>query len=610
MLTFLPAANVLKGMGQEAAFLVCDPYYQQQAGLSLSEKDIPYHELASSSVVSDWCSLSEEEQRPLLVDAHLLIAEQLLKLRPDTLVVGNDVGKLEQITLRAAERFGIRTVRIQDGIQTLTTPERRERTGIEPTMFPPIPFEGGCDALCVWTKKLADELLAKGIGGDVALTGSLRHDELVSWPGYTPHEKPYRALVAAQAFSKFGDMWPSQEVALYERIVSQLLSRGDTEVILRPHPESQMIAAYERIAARFPDRVTLDTSEDVLQVLKQVDLLVTVSSTVSAESAAMGIPTARLLHLRTVLPAGDFDKPDRQFEEVLRSAGFPNKVAFGLNKPLESFGERLLGSVDGRAKQRTVEACLRVHSAHDSDAPSAPVSVLTTSDGGDPVPTLRSILRNTGVEIELVLVDRSPHPGISEKLASLFEEANTTLLHLPQASAAEALKHGLAKCNNERVFRVECGTVLFPGFLSSAAKVLTEQPKCTIASSWFFGRNSLESFEGLVAVPEDLTLALMTQFGSYMMLSYAYGFRQKEVEKIGGFQSGETPDIDLISRLLSGSRESGEIGIVPSGLFLNPIAPEVPDWDSFQFHWDRFYSKWQGPRVYTSPHEVLERLLP
>ncbi|MCB0354290.1 MAG: hypothetical protein KDD64_12220, partial [Bdellovibrionales bacterium] len=442
-----------------STFLTCDNHYHQRAGETLVAAQKTPVALSTRAEVTDWPAMSRAERVPHLESARENLFRLFSSLKTDVVVVFFDRGDLEQLTLRAAERFGIRTVCIQDGLLGLSRAQWENSESPTPKIYPASPGEGGADQFLIWGENFKRDLESVGICSQVEVVGSLRHDRLAQIANFRVKGPPYVIVLSGQPFSTFGFMFTSQEIALYERVARQLLARPDTKVIFRPHPESDLKDFYYKLPATFGDRLSVDIDSDLFDLLSQADGLVTVSSTVAVESAALGIPTARLPHLIGVVQRDTFLLENGKFEAKINAKDFPASLTFGIDgEDLQSYGGKYLGTLDGRSLERTCSSILGQSKSKDPVGYQASVTALIESVGDDPTATIHSLLRQRISELNVVVYDRSPNQSLVQRLPKLFSDPRVTVKPAPGQRSGPALNAGLEGSTSEYILRIYPGT--------------------------------------------------------------------------------------------------------------------------------------------------------
>lgn len=396
-------------------------------------------------------------------------------------------------------------------------------------------------------------------------------------------------------------MFTSQEIALYERVARQLLARPDTKVIFRPHPESDLKDFYYKLPATFGDRLSVDIDSDLFDLLSQADGLVTVSSTVAVESAALGIPTARLPHLIGVVQRDTFLLENGKFEAKINAKDFPASLTFGIDgEDLQSYGGKYLGTLDGRSLERTCSSILGQSKSKDPVGYQASVTALIESVGDDPTATIHSLLRQRISELNVVVYDRSPNQSLVQRLPKLFSDPRVTVKPAPGQRSGPALNAGLEGSTSEYILRIYPGTVLLPNALP---RLLKKTDEFSLCSSWYLGRNADGCFEGIVVTPPTLTVDLFRVYTSYQFLAQCYTVRRELLSSLLGFPDGDNPDAAIFESFLSKGKP---LVVENSPLFLNVPAYRSEADHLFETNWDRYYQWIESAQYPSEPREASE----
>ncbi|MCI5065582.1 hypothetical protein MRY87_07655 [bacterium] len=524
--------RVLERFGMSSEFVSIAHLYGQRASATLREKGDPFTEPPVAHPLEDWCERSYEERAPIYEEVQQWARAYLSDPRIHVLFVGNDVNSIEQIFLRTAERYGIRTVRFQDGIQNLRK-NRRERDLRQPSLMPLIPCEGGAERYLLWSEHLRGEFEEAHLPGTVSVTGSMKHDDLQCLSRYIERRSPgqIRVGVAGQPFFRYGDMWAVQELSLYEHIVNLLLIRDEISVIFRPHPESAGRESYEALFAVYGGRVVLDKSPSLAAFLEEIDALFTVTSSVSADACAVGIPAYTLPYLRSPRTHEEVRQQDHTVRSAVQDEGFPFSSHQLSSAQPEKYAEKFVGIVDGGARERTA-ACLSEELASGKEVRS--LSVVIGTEGADPVASLQTVLRALphadGSGCECVVLERSPSGGMLTELLEKqgwFQEFSSLRFHRSQeGSLLGGLRELLPTLCGRDVLYLEAGTHLLPGAPVQLQHLFHggegDEDAYGAVSSWFLGRTSTEVAEGVVEIPPFLSLAELESFQSFGMTSYCF----------------------------------------------------------------------------------------
>ena len=560
----LPVARCIEAHGNEVHFLSFDTYYANSARHALEKENIPWTELPSSHCKGQWYSYEwgGEAQTIATFEAVRELESFFSAYQPSCAVFGCDLGQLETLTIRAAERHGARTVLVQDGVlSTNTMPEETLSEWLQVG-------DGGCELLCVWGSGWVGHAKARGIGGEISVTGNPRYDYIAHTESPTNNEHNKTILVATGCKAKYNLRDPKEEVLIYERLLKQLLSQTTAQIILKLHPQQIPLEDYYALGERLGNRVEVIHLESFSAVLcrRKIDLMVTIGSTVAIECAAMGIPIALLSYIDS-----DFvDTLYRDVPFVYREeerflsylGGFPDSFRQSPDRT-KTFVENYAGRVDGKAYERVSDEILR--HANKQVAPKS-ISSLVVFDGteADPVGTVRSILRGTGQVGEIIVADVSTDGTRGESLTQCITDRRFQLIHLPGESYGNALNRLLSTATGEVIACLEGNCTALPGWGESFYESLQESPKRKVSLSWYGARNSNSFIEEKRALPERVTVEWLAH-NPASRLSYAY--RRDDGLRVGGYREGVVSDLDLITRLT----RDGSIYVIQSPLYLTPL---------------------------------------
>ncbi|MCB0322612.1 MAG: glycosyltransferase [Bdellovibrionales bacterium] len=564
-----PVARELALLGREVRFLSFDQFYNQGATAEIVAEGFSYLELPSRFCKGRYYS-HPLDRSSFVIEAAAAIEQFFKQYRPVAVVLGHDIELLEQLLIRAAERNGVRTARIQDGIQA-PVPHAAEEVSHRR-----LPFEGGCEMNLVWTTALAENLRERGIAGEIVVCGNPRIDRLAKIKRTRQTTAPYRVLLAAQCWARHLTMSFAQELALYERLIRKFLTRDDVEVILKLHPTQQYPEVYQTLPDAFGPRLTVVTEGDSLELMSEVDLVAAVTSTVTVEAALLNLPVMRLYYV--LEHDGErFLEQDRLFDQALHSTHFPRQTNFGIGTK-ESFLDTFGSPLDGRCARRAAEAIDRL--ANRSQQlyhlePRPKVSVLLLYREGDVVAAVRSVLRETDVTLEVVVVDTSQNGLVSRRLADAVSDRRVRVLPLPGATTAQAFNLGAGECRGEVIARLAENCIALPGWSAALYRQLTKNPVAEVALSWFRVRDKGGlTFQTHQIAPNQKPKALLEAENAVLALQ-AYAFRRKQIEQLPEHEAN--PDPLFLVRRIKNLDDGLRITIVPAPLFLSAFDSALYD---------------------------------
>lgn len=561
-------AERLQQDGKQVLFVSSDRYYNQNAGLVLKTFSFPWVELSCHTSIPNWWSIDEATKVPLIQEASAAIAELLVQHQPACLILGNSQGELEQTAVRTAERLNIPTVQFQDGVMD-AKPLPWDAQGIHAAGV----YDGGCELYSVWSDTVRDQFRAHGLSGRVITAGNPRYDRLATWPGYTRKGAPYTVIITGQCYAKYGTMWPSAELGLYEHIINMLLTRPDLEIIFKPHPQSNVCESYKEFPKRFGNRVKIVEHGDIIEQLKSVDLLVTIASTTAVESTLMDVPTALMWYLQHDDPKHVLEG-DKKFLADLHDQKFPHSFR-NWDRDMSEWAGRFARKPDGQSTKRMLAALYDLVATREKqNAVSAQpeVSVLVDLKEDDYLSTVRSVLRQAS-SLEVIAVDRSASGKPSKDLSALISDSRLKVVHKPGVKHGPALNEALAMCRGEFVLRLHGHCVAMPGWCERLVKTLRGNTGAAVVLSYLGYRNPLGLIQTLFSLPPNISVEalLKDERAAYFLL--AYGFRRSA---IGNLQLPVEDEIQydgqLVQLLAQNLNDQKRVVVEPAVLFLSPFA--------------------------------------
>lgn len=185
---------------------------------------------------------------------------------------------------------------------------------------------------------------------------------------------------------------------------------------------------------------------------------------------------------------------------------------------------------------------------------------------------VRSALAQTGVSLEVVVVDDGSSDGTAEVLATLSDDPRLKVIHLPQnVGLAGALNRGLAEASGELIARLDADDLALPGRLAAQAALFADDPSVVLSACAY--RRALPSGEVLRSSTPPLThgaLAMAAWSGNRLCHS-AVMFRRSTALELGGYRGAWYPveDFDLWLRMLGAGRFRGT-AFVGTHYLVNP----------------------------------------
>ena len=567
---FMPVAESLAVCGYRINFLSFDHYYAQNAESALRKTQFSVTSLPSSKEIKDWWSYELEQTRPFIEEARLHIDALFFETRPSVLIVGNDWGPIEQTCIRTAEQYGTQTIFLQDGMHQAFPLDPQDR------IHSPRLSDGGCDLSLVWTAETIEQLAARGIYGDLRVTGNPRYDRLFNLVR-KKSENGYTVLLATQCFARYGQTTPAQEVSMYERILRQLLERKDVRVLIKLHPQTNIEQSYHKLAEGFGERVAIVENEDSLETLEQVDAVVAISSTVYLEALSAGIPSRPLPHF-LVPDVEYFETQESIYLSELRSDRFPESFRDSykrLSVPEAQFRE----NVDGRATERVVAAISSVINAPTISLATEPkVSVVSVITNVRSTLNLRTLLRKSNFPFELICVDTSQDGEPNKFLSREVRDSRLKVVSAPLATHAQACVLGLTNCRAEIVLRFSLNCISRPGAIENFYNELASNPNATVAFSAYGWRNSFGFMEQLHTAPRNATISQLFQDPAWPILESAYALRCKPQDLAPRLaQINDDFDRQLIAGVVGNLTDPAKVTISSKILYLSPyISNQTP----------------------------------
>jgi hypothetical protein len=279
------------------------------------------------------------------------IDQVLTQLRPRVVVVSNDRYWLGQAIVRVAQRHGIPTLAVQDGIE-----------GAHPGWF-----WASADVIAASGAIYPEYLTAHGVSPSrIHVVGQPRYDSFVRAvqsgdPEQQKRDARTRLGLDPDTFCVLFAAQPNQAPAYATQVVSSLVAVPGVQVVVRPHPSSDP-RPYERLVTDFANpRVTLQQSPDTFVVLTACDVVVLQHSTVALEAAILDrlVVTANFSGVPDVVPFVDLGvatparTPRELTETVARLAGLTATEHATIHANARRALERLIGPQDGQAGLRT-----------------------------------------------------------------------------------------------------------------------------------------------------------------------------------------------------------------------------------------------------------------
>lgn len=250
------------------------PYDESVAYIGLSYKD-----LEDCYGVDEAIRLYEEKGRQAFYP--VLLMEKFLKDEKPDLVVATNSPRAEKAIIDAARKTGIPSICIVDlfALQEVQWIGKR----------------GYADKVCVLSEYVKDTLVSAGRTKDeVIVTGNPVFDRLAGLRAEVKMHQRQRAnptiLWASQPepeIHPFTDRYGDSELPrkIDASLLKMMEKHPEWSLIIRPHPSEIVDFGV------LPRNVRLSPkSEDLYSLLKDIDLVITMTSTVGLEAALLGLP--------------------------------------------------------------------------------------------------------------------------------------------------------------------------------------------------------------------------------------------------------------------------------------------------------------------------------
>lgn len=523
----VPLARLFAQRGHKVSFLSLDSFFGEGATDVLAGEDFEVFELEAGLNPGGY--FSDVVYRALFnLEAAQSVEHFFSTHSPDAVVLAHDQPSLETLIIRAAQRGGAVVVRVQHGVQDVGV------FTVSGGSSPFVPGDSGLDLDCVWGERLAQSLRLRQNARRVRITGNPRFDRLRDWPGWQKRPGHCRVLLAAQNFAKHGRVSQDDEVDIYRTIIECLLKRSDLEVWLRLHPAQTQLERYQELAAKHPGRVSFKNEGDSLEILREVDALVTISSTISVESVVMGIPTYSLDYFIGGAPISVIRKHQAFLETVLQP-NFPQPGVFGF-EDIEKLKRELSREIDGRSATRVctaVEEEIALHRVSASQETRDVLgSVVIELDHGDGLDAVRSVLCGSEIPYEVIVIDRSVRGVFLERMSSAFCDRRLRIFHRPGADALEAFAFGVEQSRGEIVIRLHADCVAHPGWVEAHIERLLKKKSALLSLSHVCERDETGIAHQNLCLPEPFSKETFLRHEQVKTLANNFAFRKKDASTL------------------------------------------------------------------------------
>lgn len=198
------------------------------------------------------------------------------------------------------------------------------------------------------------------------------------------------------------------------------------------------------------------------------------------------------------------------------------------------------------------------------------VSVVTAVYNGDRwlARSLRSVLRQEGVDLEMVVVDDGSTDGTSQILAGLAaEDARVRVVRQENSGLTLALARGCAEARGDLIARHDADDISLPGRFRRQAELLGAEPLLSLVSCWSLvlgpGDEVLQEYR---RSPEMARPTALLSHDDEGPLGHGSAmFRRGQYETAGGYRAQfyYAQDVDLWYRLA----DVGKVAFVPEFLY-------------------------------------------
>jgi glycosyltransferase involved in cell wall biosynthesis len=207
--------------------------------------------------------------------------------------------------------------------------------------------------------------------------------------------------------------------------------------------------------------------------------------------------------------------------------------------------------------------------------------VMSVQDAGEYLEaTMRSVLAQEGVDLELIVVDDGSTDGSGDLLRGFAaRDPRVRLLSQERLGLTEALILGCSRARGPYVARQDAADLSLPGRLAGQKRALDADPELAFVSCWTEYRGPRMEYlyttrdSGRARAPADIVVEesgrvtltdLPTHHGSVM-------FRRDAYERVGGYRREFylAQDHDLWYRLA----EAGRYQVLPEALYVALVLP-------------------------------------
>ncbi len=390
-----PVARQLQAKGWKPTFISLDNFYGQGAARALRELGMDWLQVPTLTPEGNWHERNDQQREPWNAEAAEKVPAMFEASAPQVLVVGNDTGFFEQLFIKTARHFKVRSLLLQEGV--LRAPSLNAGAKVM--------GDGGCDLVCTWGEGWAESLRTRGIRSRIEVVGNPLFDLPLPAATGPVAGQTQIVLLIGQCFGKYGEYTLEQEHAVYEQLVRTILQRPQYRLVFKLHPQ-QSSKFYSELHQRLGQAFELMTSGESLASIRSADLAVSVASTMALEAFRVGVPTLTLHYL------APFEVPDL----IQLPGGCRSEADFCrfLDNPESWKGQRSDPKVDEIVTRRLFykldgQACERMTGAIDKLV-NQPANLPAARSGSSPAPAKPAASvapveepAATGVELSVIL---------------------------------------------------------------------------------------------------------------------------------------------------------------------------------------------------------------
>ncbi len=150
--------------------------------------------------------------------------------------------------------------------------------------------------------------------------------------------------------------------------------------------------------------------------------------------------------------------------------------------------------------------------------------------------TLCSVLDQTAIEVELIIVDRGSHKQARDMI-DLYRDDVHAVINAPGATLGTAINRAVSHANGDFVTVLQSGDMLMPTALETIHQATTQHPQ----ANWFMGDNlrldEYDQMRGNVhpSLPPSLASYLMHDAG--IIPSAGVFWKRELIDLLGGFDA-------------------------------------------------------------------------